>query len=231
MTALNTESHSIGILDDMRAFICFLGGGFISGLAFAWAITRPGLRQFWYIKGDKFLIPRYSYWGAFGIMLLLGLVLPYIIARSRRWVPDNLSSPLTLLVSLLIIGGAAPAAAFLNWTMLENGLGSDPVAVTLLFLVLVSLALSIATRRFRFLPIVFVWNAIFGVAGFVMIYACVRLVAAANDWYEFVQWPIFASMFALSFGSWIICRERLIAQRPPNKSLDRSHGERVSHQA
>jgi len=213
MAAVEAESHRTSVLDDIRALICFLIGGFISGLAFAWATSRPSLRQFWYIKGDKFLIPRYNYWTAFGIMLLLGLVIPYIIARSRRWVPENLGSPVTLLVSILVIGGSAPALDFLTRKMLENGLGWDPVAVPLVFLVLVSLALSVTTRRLRFLPIVLVWNAVFGAAALVMIYAVVRLVAAANDWYEFVQWPIFESMFALSFGSWIIWRERLVRPR------------------
>jgi hypothetical protein len=33
-------------------------------------------------------------------MLLLGLVIPFIVARSRRWVLDNLGSPLPLLVSI-----------------------------------------------------------------------------------------------------------------------------------
>jgi hypothetical protein len=213
MVAVETEIHRVSVLDGIRALVCFFAGGLISGLAFAWATTRPGLRQFWYIKGDKFLIPRYSYWGAFGIMLLLGVVIPYIIARSRRWVPANLGSPITFLVSILVIGGSAPALAFLTWKMLENGFGWDPVAAPVLFFALVSLALSLATRRFRLLPIVFVWNAVFGAAAFVMIYAVVRLVASANDWYEFVQWPIFASMFALSFGSWIIWRERLVSPR------------------
>src|SRR6476646_544831 len=109
MAAVETGSDRIRFLDDIWALICFFTGGFISGFGFAWATSRPSLRQFWYIKGDKFLIPRFSYWGAFGMMFLLGLVIPYIIVRSRRWVPENLSSPFSLLVSLLIIGGAAPA--------------------------------------------------------------------------------------------------------------------------
>ena len=217
MEAVEAESHHTSVLHDIQALICFLTAGFISGLGFAWAVTRPSLRQFWYIKGDKFLIPRYSYWTAFGIMLLLGLVIPYIIARSCQWIPDSLSSPLVLLVSLLLIGGSAPALSFVTWRMLENRLATDPFAAPLLFLVLVSLALSIATRRLRLLPIVFVWNAVFGAAAFVIIYAVIRLVAAANDWYEFVQWPIFASVFAFSFGSWIIWRERLVRLTHPKK--------------
>jgi hypothetical protein len=130
----------------------------------------------------------------------------------------------------LIIGGAAPATSFLTWKMLENGLGLDPVAVPMLFLVLVSLALCIATGRLRFLPIVFVWNAIFGAAAFGMIYAVIRLLAAANDWYEFVQWPIFSSMFALSFGSWIIWCERFAHPRTA-EIVGPERRERVSHQA
>src|SRR4051794_10333163 len=119
MNAPSNKSLDARVLDGIRALVCFFAGGLISGVAFAWATSRPGLRQFWYIKGDKFLIPRYSYWGAFGIMLLLGLVIPYIIARSRQWVPANLGSPIALLVSILVIGGSAPALAFLTWKMLE----------------------------------------------------------------------------------------------------------------
>jgi hypothetical protein len=210
MAAVQTERFPANFLDDTRGLVCFFTGGLMSGLAFAWATTRPYLRQFWYIKGDKFLIPCYSYWSAFGIMLLLGLVIPYIIARSRRWVRVSLSSPFPLLISIIIIGGAATATAFLTWKMLRNGVALEPVVIPLIFLVLASLALSIATRRVRLLPIVLIWNAIFGGAAFALIYAAIQLSPAANDWYEFVQWPIFASMFALSFGSWIIWRERLI---------------------
>jgi hypothetical protein len=213
MGAVAPEIRRTSVLDAVRALICFFAGGLLSGLAFAWTTSRPSLRQFWYIKGDKFLIPRYSYWAAFGIMLLLGLMIPHIIARSRGWVPQNLGSPITLLVSVLIIGGSAPALALLTWKMLENGFGWEPVAAPVLFFALVSFAMSLATRRFRLLPIALVWNAVFGAAAFVMIYAVIRLVASANDWYEFVQWPIFASMFALSFGSWIIWRERLVSPR------------------
>jgi hypothetical protein len=140
-------------------------------------------------------------------------VIPFIIASSRRWVPGNIGSPITLLVSILIIVGSAPALAFLTWKSLENGLGLDPVTAPLVFLVLVSLALSIATRRLRLLPIVFVWNAVFAGTAFVLIYAVVRLVASASDWYPFLQWPILESMFALSFGSWIIWCERLFKPR------------------
>lgn len=213
MATVEARIYPIKALDDVRALISFLSGGLISGFAFAWVTSRPSLRRFWYIKGDKFLIPRYSYWAAFGLMLLAGLVIPYMIARARRWVPDNLGSPSRLLVSVLIIGGSAPALDFLTRKMLENELGWDPVAAPLLFLALISVALSVATRRLRLLLIVFVWNALFGAAAFIMIYAVDRLVSLTNDWYDFVQWPIFETMFALSFGSWIIWRERLVGQR------------------
>jgi hypothetical protein len=228
MAAVEAEIHRTSVLDDIWALICFFVGGLISGLAFAWATSRPSLRQFWYIKGDKFLIPRYSYWAAFGIMLLVGLVIPYVIARSRRWVPENLGSPIALLVSILIIGVSAPALDLLTRKMLEHGLRWEPVTVLLVFLVLISLALSLATQRLRFLPLVFVWNAVFGGAAFFLISAAVRLTAPTNDWYDFVQWPVFESMFALSFGTWIIWRERLIGQRTAEQIVGREPRSRVS---
>ena len=171
-----------------------------------------------YIKEDKFFLPRYSYWAAFGLMLLAALVIPYIIARSFRWVRDNLGSASRLVVAVVIIVGSAPGLDLLTRKMLEHGLSWDPMAVLLLFLVLISMALSVATPRLRFLPFVFVWNTLFGGAALLLIYIAVRLVTPINAWYDFVLWPIFAWMFALSFGTWIIWRERLVGQRSAERS-------------
>jgi hypothetical protein len=48
--------------DHLLVLGVFLIFGFLSGLMFGWLVSRPELQPFFYVKGNKFLIPRYSYW-------------------------------------------------------------------------------------------------------------------------------------------------------------------------
>lgn len=88
------------------------------------------------------------------------------------------------------------------------GLTWDVLVAPIGFLVLVSLAMCVVTGGVRLLPVAAVWNLIFAVAGFVLLYAAVRVFDALNTWYELVQWPILESMLSLSIGSWIVWRQR-----------------------
>ena len=68
------------ITNGAKVVSIFLIGGLLSGLFFAW-LSRPNLRSFWYLKGDKFLLPTYKYWLAFGLIFTLGLIGSYGMAR------------------------------------------------------------------------------------------------------------------------------------------------------
>src|SRR5882762_10333101 len=98
MATPQAKLRRTSVLDDIHAVLSFFAGGLVSGFVFAWLISRPSLRQFWYIKGDKFLIPRITYHTAFGLILLFGLVTSYGIARFRRRLVANVGSSTNLFV-------------------------------------------------------------------------------------------------------------------------------------
>lgn len=81
----------------------FLISGFLSGLMFGWLVSRPELLLFFYIKGNKFLIPRYSYWFAFSLIHLLGLVGGYSVCYWRKWLGQTCSKG-RLMIAVLIVG-------------------------------------------------------------------------------------------------------------------------------
>jgi len=85
MVAASSSITRSSIANDLSVLAAFWISGFLSGLLFAGLTTRPSLQRFWFIKGDKFLIPRYSYWIAFSVILLSGLTLAYSVTCFRRW--------------------------------------------------------------------------------------------------------------------------------------------------
>jgi hypothetical protein len=194
--------------DHLLVLGVFLISGFLSGLIFGWLVSRPELQLFFYIKGNKFLIPRYSYWFAFSLIHLLGLVGGFSVCCRRKWL-DPICSRSRLIIAALVMGLATPFLRFM--TPLMNavmGLTWDVLVAPIGFLVLVSFAMCVLTGRLRLLPIAAIWNLIFGAAGFVMVYVSVRVFSALNTWYELVQWSILESMLFLSIASWIVWRQR-----------------------
>jgi hypothetical protein len=67
-------NRSSSIVCDIATLGSFLACGAVSGFLFAALVTRPYLQEFFFIKADKFLIPRYSYWFAFSLLQLFGLI-------------------------------------------------------------------------------------------------------------------------------------------------------------
>ncbi len=228
MATAQAKIFRTSVLDDILAVLSFFAGGLVSGFVFAWVISRPSLQQFWYIKGDKFLIPRSTYYTAFGLIFVLGLVTSYGIARFRCWLVANVGSSTEWFVSALIIGTSAPALHFAIRLLEPRILEWEFIIGPLAFLALLSVALAVATRTLRLLPIVFVWNGIFAAGGIAMIYAVGEFIHPATDWYDFIQWPILESMLALSSGNWIIWRERLVGERTAEQIVGRERRERVS---
>ena len=191
----------------LRVLGVFLISGFLSGLMFGWLVSRPQLQPFFWIKGDKFLIPRYSYWFAFSLIQLLGLVGAYSLCYWREWLSPIYSRG-RLIVATLVVGLATPFLRFVTPSMTEvMGLTWDVLVAPIGFLVLVSFAMCVLTHSVRLLPIATVWNVIFAIAGFVAIYVSVQ-VLNAKTWYELVQWPVLQSVLSLSIASWIVWRQR-----------------------
>jgi hypothetical protein len=206
------------IAHDLVVLASFLVCGSISGLLFALLISQSSLQSFFFLKGDKFLIPRYSYWFTFSLVQLFGLVGAYLVCLSRHWVVQPISR-VRLLSAALIIGFATPVLRLLTPLMnSRTGLDWDLFAAPIAFLVVLSFALCIFSGSLRLLPIAALWNLLFLAAGFGFVYVGVRMIGS-SDIYEFVQWPLLEAMLGLSFGSWLIWRQRVNSDRAAEQAL------------
>ena len=194
--------------DHLLVLGAFLISGLLSGLMFGWLISKPVLQPFFYIRADKFLIPRYSYWFAFSLIHVLGLAGGYFVCYRREWLRRSCSRA-RLIVAALVVGLATPFLRLVTPSMNEvMGLTWDVVVAPIGFLVLVSFAMCALTGSVRLLPIAAVWNLIFATAGFVTVYVSVRVFNVDNTWHELVPWPILESMLSPSIASWIVWRQR-----------------------
>jgi hypothetical protein len=210
MLAIDTSISRSKITNDLSVLAAFLISGLLSGLLFAGLTTRPNLQTFWFIKGDKFLIPRYVYWLAFTLILLAGFAAGYSVSCFRGWIENSIGTRGHLLAAGSIIALSAPLLRFITPAMnVRIGFTWDFIVAPIAFLVLVSFALCVLTCSLRLLPLAIVWNLIFAAGAFVFIYAVLHVINVGSRWYDYVQWPILESMLALSYGNWIIWRRRV----------------------
>src|SRR5215203_5314184 len=113
MTQGKTSSQNCSDFGVLAGFLVF---GAISGLLFAFLVSRPSLQSFFFIKGGKFLIPQYSYWFAFSFIQFLGLAGAYLMCTAQRWITLRIA-PARLLSAALIIALAAPTLRFVTPAM------------------------------------------------------------------------------------------------------------------
>lgn len=199
------RANTNNVAADFGVLGAFLFCGLVSGLLFAWLVSRPSLESFFFFKGDKFLIARYSYWCSLSLVQLLGLSGAYAVCVGMR-LPAARISQWRLLPAALVIALAAPVLYLLTPVMNSRiGLNWDFVVAPLAFLSLLSVALCVVSGNLKWLPLAVVWILLFTAIGVGVIYVCVRIVGP-GDYYTFVQWPVLYATFGLSFGSWLIWR-------------------------
>lgn len=196
-------NNSNSIVNHLAALGLFLVFGVLSGLLFALLVSRTNLQEFFFVKGDKFLIPRHAYWFAFSLLQLLGLSGAYSVCLSRHLTVQPISSG-RLLSGALIVGLATPVLSLVTPLMNSRmGLDWDFMVAPIAFIFLLSCALCIFSAKLSKLPMATIWVLVFLAAGCGFVYLVARLIGRTDN-YEFVQWPILEAMFALSFGSWLI---------------------------
>jgi hypothetical protein len=201
--------------DDFCVVASFLAAGLVSGIIFAWLVSRAELQRFWFLKGDKFLIPRYTYWVAFSFILAVGFASAYGLVRWRQWlVGRSLGSSIRAAVAGITIIASAPMLYCLTPFMHDRlDFNWELIVAPVMFVVLLSFSLCLFSAGLRLLPLAFIWNAVFVVAGLAFVYAVASLSPEPGAWAERVQWPIFESMIGVSFGGWVIWRERIAYDR------------------
>lgn len=191
------------ITNDLSVVASFLLVGMVFGFFFASVISRSSLQSFFFIKGDKFLIPRYSYWLTFGLLQVLGLGGAYLVCVLRHWMIQPISR-MRLLATAVIVGFATPGLRLVTPLLnLRLGLNWDFIGAPIVFLFLVSCALCVFSGNVKLLPIAMVWNLVFLTAGFAFVYVGVQVIGRSVS-YEFVQWPVLNAILGLSFGNWLI---------------------------
>lgn len=215
MKEVNRDS-SQSLANDLATLASFLIFGGTSGLLFAALVTRTDLQHLFYIKGDKFLIPRYSYWFIFSLLQLAALGGAYLVCISRHWLRVTLKR--RDIGAALTIGLATPALRLLT-PLMNFGMDWDFVVAPIVFLLLLSSALCLSSGNLKLLPIAVIWNLLFAIAGFALVYAGVHLIYRSSEWYEFIQWPILDSMLGLSFGNWLIWRQRVTLDAATEQAL------------
>ena len=181
-------------------------------------VTRTDLQHFFYIKGDKFLIPRYSYWFVFSLLQITALGGAYLVSTSRHWLTATLKR--RDIAAGLTIGLATPCLRLLTPLMTSRiGLDWDLFVAPIVFLLLLSAALCMCSGNLKLFPIAIIWNLLFAIAAFTFVYLGVRLINGSSEWYEFIQWPILESMVGLSFGNWLIWRQRVFFNAATEQAL------------
>ena len=206
------RQSSTSFATDLLTLVVFLSLGAASGLAFAAFVTRPSLQDFFYFKGDKFLIPRYSYWFLFSLLQLVSLAVSYLICSWRHWLLTKLK--LRDLAAALTIGFATPFLRLLTpWMNSMIGIDWDIMVAPIVWLLLLSTALCLCSGNLKLFPVAVFWNLLFMVTGFAFVYLGVQLIPGANESYEFIQWSILQAMVGVSFALWFIWRQRASLQQ------------------
>jgi hypothetical protein len=208
----NKRERSQSLPADLTTLGSFLIFGGASGLLFAALVTRTDLQHFFYMRGDKFLIPRYSYWFTFSLLQLMALGGAYLISISRRWLIVTLKR--RDIAAAFTIGLATPVLRLLTPLMNSSiGLEWDVSVAAIGFLLLLSAALCMCSGNLKLFPLAVIWNLLFAIAGFAFVYVGVRLINGSSEWYEFIRWPILESMVGLAFGTWLIWRQHVTFER------------------
>lgn len=205
-----------------KTVLIFLVCGVAAGACFGALLSSPRLLTFWYIKGDKFLIPTYRYYLGVGLFLLLGLVVAYSISRMtgsldqdtavfRRIVSGAIvaTSPFILFVAAdaLMLATATTVETRENTTLQLTNI--DPITLYLgaivTFVLLISVACWILTARLYYVGVLI--NLLTLPTALALLYVAAKIVRVPSEWSELITYPIYFSLLAASCGFWIASGE------------------------
>jgi hypothetical protein len=99
------------------------------------------------------------------------------------------------------------------------GLDWDIAGAPIAFVFLLSVALCILSGDLKLLPLAVIWNSLFIALFLIFGYAVHRITDGGSDWLGFFAWPMLESTLALSFGSWLVWRQRVNPTRATQQAL------------
>src|SRR5260370_4151575 len=101
---IGIRGHSSNV---QRVVMLFFVGGIFAATLYAWVITRPGLRQIWFTKAEWWTFPTADFWMLAAGAFFAGVVVSYLLALVKGWLPIPLPWYRPILATAL--AAAAPA--------------------------------------------------------------------------------------------------------------------------
>lgn len=199
-------------------FVC----GLAAGLGFSALLSSPRLLTFWFIKGDKFLMPTYRYYLGVGLFFLLSLSAPYWLSKMTGLISKNppllrkilsagivATSPVILLATAITIERLTATTQVTDTgTILLTNI--DPITLylwgILAFVLLISAACWILTGRLYYVGLCL--NFLTLPLAFALLYVAAKIVRVPSEWSELITYPIYFSLLAASCAFWISAGER-----------------------
>lgn len=203
-----------------KAVVIFFICGFVSGLCFGILLSASSLMTFWYIKGDKFLIPTYRYYLGVGVFLLLGLAAAYTISRMTGLLREN-SSLFRKIVGAVIVS-TSPVILFAAGTVVETQTATpvatdtgtrlltniDPITLYIwgfvAFVLLIAIACWILSAKLYYIGVLLNFLTLPG--AFCLLYVVSKIAGEASIFY-----PVYFSLLCASCGFWIATARRVDA--------------------
>lgn len=121
-----------------KVVITFFLNGALVGVLFAWLVSVPSTLDFWFIRGNRFLIAKPNYWLVFGVLLTSGLAFSYCICVLMKcFITDGRWAESRRLLAIMILLIAFPFGHIVDTHLL--GLVDPAFAYFLVCLIIVSL--------------------------------------------------------------------------------------------
>jgi hypothetical protein len=180
-----------------RRILCaFFIGSLLTGLIFAWCVTRPALQSFWFRTEEIWTFPTRKLWLLTIALFFLNLSGPYIIAHLKGW--------LSFSAFRLIIAGALVGLIPVLFCLSEPLPNLWQILLFRFTLALVvSLALLIITHRWYWgLAALMLFGSLATpiIAG--LPYALFKPIRF--DWFEVAKFFVNSSLLAVLFGYWLV---------------------------
>jgi len=132
----------------LKVEITFFRSGALVGILFVWLVSVPTTVDFWFVRGNQFLIPKVKYWLVFGALLASGLALSFYICVLRGWLmsfghwAESRQILATLIFLIAFPSGHITGSRFLEFL--------DPMLAYFLACLLVVSLISVALWLFTF---------------------------------------------------------------------------------
>ena len=197
--------------DAFQVAVTFLLSGFLAGAFFTLLTRSAALEDIFFRRFEKFYVAQFSWYVAFGMFLVLGAALGFLVSlrrvefvqkfrltAARSFLAFTLVSAAIPLSYVLCSTAFPPPNFLLMWLVI-------PVSLVTTF----SLAASVVTQNFRLLPVALLANFVSVVVAFGFHLLTFWLFREQGSFaIEFFEWASLFSSLSLSFGLCLLWQAR-----------------------